>query len=162
MIQMKSIIFIFLTISLIFFIVPIVAITSFVWNPNGITAAGRTGINGNASYLLNSPNGVAVDSFNAVFISDQFNSRIQKWLPNATNGTTVAGHVDGTIGTDNASLHSPYGVLVDQQDNIYAVDTSNHRVQFWLNGSTAGTTVAGSSKELISYKNQIKYCVLDC
>ena len=98
---------------------------------NGIitTIAG----NGTASYsgdggaatnaTLNNPNGVAVDGYNDVFISDSINNRIR--MVDAagtmitlagTGGTGYAG--DGGLAT-NANINNPKGLAVDSYGNLY-------------------------------------------
>ena len=87
-----------------------------------------------------------VDSNFSLYICDQYNSRIQKWTPNATSGITVAGLSNGTSGYHNSSLNSPNGVVIDTNGDLYIADTTAHRVQYWARGATFGVTVAGTGK----------------
>lgn len=66
------------------------------WNngvKQGITVAGcQNGTSGYNGSFLSSPLDVWVDDqSNIVFVADSDNNRIQKWLPNQSSGTTIAG-----------------------------------------------------------------------
>lgn len=90
---------------------------------SGTTVAGSTSDPGPWSYQLNTPTGITFDSFGYMYITDNVNSRIQKWYPNAAYGTTVAA----------ASMNYPNGLIFDRLGNLYVADTNNHRVlQFSL------------------------------
>lgn len=76
------------------------------------------------TYLNIQPNGVAVDASGNFFVSNAWNSSIQKFNPN--------GHLllqFGSYGNGGGQFNSPAGVAVDGQGNIYVADTGNHRVQ---------------------------------
>ncbi|CAF1318675.1 unnamed protein product [Adineta steineri] len=114
------------------------------WNTTRITVAGASnGSAGTAANLLNGPYGIALGSFNSLYITDSSNNRIQKWLINEWNGTTVAGLSDGTVGASSVALDTPVSVVLDSNDNMYFTDKSNHRVVYWANGASSGTTIAG-------------------
>jgi streptogramin lyase len=116
----------------------------------GNGAAGYGGDGGPAtSTSLNSPNGVAVDSFGNVFIADTGNQRIREVNASTHNISTVAGNGsasyngDGILAT-SASLYVPEGVAVDGSGNIYIADTYNNRIRK-VNASThIISTVAGT------------------
>ena len=94
------------------------------------------------------PFGLAFDSSDSLYIVDISNNRVQKWLPGASNGTTVAGQESGAGGSNADFLNTPCGVVLDSSRNMYIADLSNARVQMWSNGATNGTTVAGTGKTL--------------
>ena len=56
-----------------------------------------------------------------MFILDSGNSRIQKWFPSATFGTTV---LAATMGT-------PLGMHLDVFGNLAVADTNYHRIQLY-------------------------------
>ncbi|CAF0845901.1 unnamed protein product [Adineta steineri] len=115
-----------------------------VWNTTGITVAGASnGSAGTADNLLLNPYGITLGSFNSLYIADLNNNRIQKWLSNASNATTVAGLSNGTYGRSSVALDSPVSVVLDSNDNMYFTDRNNHRVVYWANGASSGTTIAG-------------------
>jgi hypothetical protein len=61
----------------------------------------------------------------------------------------VAGQASGTLGSGAAYLKNPNDVLIDINNNIYVCDKENHRVQFWMNGASTGSSVAGTGKQSI-------------
>lgn len=86
----------------------------------GITVAGDSaGSAGPFSYQLNSPTAILFDNFGFMFILDSGNSRIQKWFPGATFGTTVLA----------ATMSAPSGMRLDLFGNLAVADTNYHRVQ---------------------------------
>mgnify|MGYP002423909750 CR=1 FL=1 len=124
------------------------ATTNFMlrWNSTGTTVAGSSiGIAGTTNDKLDRPFDVALDSSNTLYIADQQNHRIQKWLMGASNGITIAGQSSGTLGATLSDFNQPSGIVRDSSDNIYVTDTSNNRVQFWSNGASSGTTIADIS-----------------
>jgi sugar lactone lactonase YvrE len=83
---------------------------------------------------------------NTLYIADYQNNRIQMYLPGASIGTTVAGFSNGIQVTNSSGFAYPADVVVDSDGNIYVADSYNSRVQFWSNGASYGTTIAGSGK----------------
>ncbi|CAF1172860.1 unnamed protein product [Adineta steineri] len=93
----------------------------------GIVVAGGNGP-GSEANQLNNPRSVLVDSSGALYIADGINNRIQRWLQNATNGTTIVG---GTLGTAANQLYFPETVLFDKYNNLLVSDRYNNRIQFF-------------------------------
>ncbi len=117
------------------------------WAPGasyGTTVAGdkngNPGTNSSSLYIATS---VFVDDSAYIYVSDYLNNRVQKWAPDATSGTTVAGDASGSSGSGSAKLNGPIGLYVDTALNIYIADSKNNRVQKWAAGASNGTTVAG-------------------
>lgn len=92
---------------------------------------------------MDRPFGFALDASNTLYIADQQNHRIQKWLRGVSAGSTIAGQAAGTHGTSLSDLYQPSAVVLNGNGDIYISDTSNNRVQFWSTVATSGTTVAG-------------------
>ena len=111
----------------------------------GITVAGGDGLSGSASNQLAFPMDIALDALGNMYISDQDNHRVQKWVPGATEGVTVAG--GNGKGSAANQLYYPKGIALDASGNLYVVDTYNHRIQKWVPGATKGVTVAGGNGE---------------
>lgn len=88
-------------------------------------------MNGTADYLLNAPADVTLDYPKAFYVADQNNNRIQKFLVDTVNSSTVAGYANATTAwfLPN-SLYGPSRVLLDPNKNIYVSDTSRHQVKF--------------------------------
>ncbi|UJR12541.1 hypothetical protein I4U23_016717 [Adineta vaga] len=99
-------------------------------NRTGVTVAGGNGA-GSGADRLNTPAGVFVSrKTGSIYVSDLNNHRIQKWLVNATSGSTVAGNANGGSGSSTFTLNRPYAVVLDQNETyMYIADFSNNRVQ---------------------------------
>ncbi len=112
---------------------------------DGITVAGGNGT-GSAANQFNIPYSVFVDGSGNIYVTDQANSRVQKFPPgssSATNGITVAG--GNGQGSAANQLTSPISTYVDGGGNIYVADLGNNRVQEFLPGKANGITVAGGN-----------------
>ena len=113
------------------------------WNSTGITVAGVTGQPGNTSDKLSTPRGIDLDWSNALYIADDYNSRVQKYSKNALVGETVAGDSSGITGSGAGFLSRPSDVVIDLNENVFLSDSANQRIQLWTRGSSTGTTIAG-------------------
>ena len=105
---------------------------------------------------MNHPNGIALDAWGNLFISDTGNSVIRKV---DTNGiiTTIAGNYvngpgysgDGSTAT-NASLNYPVGMAVDWLGNLYIADATNNVIRkVGTNGII--TTLAGNAAHTFNF-----------
>lgn len=113
------------------------------WNTTGTRVAGITSSPGTAANQLDRPFSVVLDSSNALYIADQQNNRIQKWIMGAASGTTIAGQSGGGLGTTSSDFNQPSAIILDASNNFYVADTLNYRIEYWLNGASSGNTVAG-------------------
>jgi sugar lactone lactonase YvrE len=113
-------------------------------NSTGTVIAGAAGV-GVGANQLHTPYGLAFDSSDSLYIVDNSNNRVQKYLANASSGITVAGSSNGTSGTTALLLKAPKGIALDSNGNVYIADINNNRVQLWNASSSVGQTVAGSS-----------------
>jgi hypothetical protein len=105
--------------------------------------AGVSGVSGNTNYHLNAPASITLDYSNTLYISDFNNDRVQKYLRDASVGSTVAGN--GVGGSSSNQLHGPYNVVLNTNGDIFVADSKNNRIQFWSNGGNSGTTIAGNA-----------------
>ena len=85
----------------------------------GITVAGQSGTAGSWSYQLNYPTYVLYDQYGYLYILDATNTRIQRWIPGATYGTTVVAA---------NTMSNPRGMRFDPFGNLVVADFSQHRV----------------------------------
>ncbi|TAH14502.1 MAG: T9SS C-terminal target domain-containing protein [Sphingobacteriia bacterium] len=113
------------------------------WRRSGTTVAGTTGVGGVDSSKLGRPNFVFVDSKGALFVIDQWNHRIVKWIQGEKAGVVVAGGKGP--GTRLSQLNNPNGIYVDSKGIMYIADTDNDRVVKWVQGDTTGVVVAGGN-----------------
>jgi hypothetical protein len=75
-----------------------------------------------AANQLQGPQGIAID---------QFNHRVQKWIPGATNETRVAGDSSGNGGSELHQLCFLLDVLVDLVGALYIADCMNDQVVYY-------------------------------
>ncbi|CAF4586670.1 unnamed protein product, partial [Rotaria sp. Silwood1] len=129
--------------------------TELRWNTTGSTVAG-TGVSGSTeTNRLNDPSDIVLDSSNALYIADQSNNRVVKWITGESTGTTVAGQanggnllmsISGTNGSALSQLSYPNGINFDSSSSIlYVADTNNHRIMSYASNSSIGTLVAGGN-----------------
>lgn len=82
------------------------------------------------------------------------------------NGITVAG--GNGQGNGINQLNGPYGACIDDDENIYVADCTNHRIVQWNKDATIGKVVAGGQgrgnrNDQLSYPtNVIVYKKYDC
>jgi sugar lactone lactonase YvrE len=123
-------------------------------NITTIAGTGTQGFSGDGgpatAATLDSPQGVALDSANNLYIADTHNHRIRKLTASTGILTTIAGGPPGFSG-DNAlataaQLNLPTALALDASNNLYLADTGNHRIR---KISAAGiiSTVAGTGTQ---------------
>ncbi|CAF1016294.1 unnamed protein product [Rotaria sordida] len=110
------------------------------WSSNGITVAGGNGA-GDALNQLQFPVGVVVDhKDDSIYISDEYNSRVMKWIPDAKSGIVVAG--GNGRGNESNMLNTATQIFLDKKDgSLLICDQVNKRVQRWRKNSTNGETI---------------------
>jgi len=114
------------------------------WKPEGITVAGVFNSSSTGADELSVPVYVTVNYLNNMFIVDSGNHRIQKYLRNATNGSTIAGMSNGAGGTNLYSLAWPSHVIVDPNENLCITDRVNHRLLSWKYNASVGKIITGT------------------
>ena len=95
-------------------------------NPNGVSSSMALG-------LLNKPSGLAVDASNNLYVSDSLNYRVLK-VTSAGIVSVVAGNgTKGSSGDDglatNAQFLFPDGLTVDNDGNLYVIDSEAAKVR---------------------------------
>ncbi|HEY2583842.1 MAG TPA: hypothetical protein VGI43_18680 [Mucilaginibacter sp.] len=115
-------------------------------------AGGQLGFtNGKGSAAsFNSPQGLAVDANNNLYVADAANQEIRKITPDGTVSTFagrlyVSGSKDGR-GTD-ATFNFPFGLAFDQSGNLYVTDLIGNLVRK-ITPDRVVSTVAGSGNYL--------------
>jgi sugar lactone lactonase YvrE len=85
---------------------------------------------------------LALDSSNAIYVTDYGNNRIKNGSK-ALRVHTVAGQSNGASGASSTALSTPVGIILDSSNNMYFTDRGNHRVMYWANGASSGSVIAG-------------------
>jgi len=123
--------------------------------PAGVvtTPYGQPGVSGTKNgtgnnALFNTPNSVAADSADNLYVADSGNNTIRKITP-AGVVSTLAGKAPFT-GTANgtgasARFNAPQGVTVDSSGNVYVADTNNQTIRKITSSGTV-TTLAGTPR----------------
>ena len=89
------------------------------------------GTAGSASTQLSDPECLVTDPMGNLYVADRSNQRIQFFLLDQPNGTTIAGKT-GIFGSNSTLLYQPFDVALDTQLNLYVADMQNHRIQKFL------------------------------
>ncbi len=97
--------------------------------------------------LFDNPRGMVFDSASNLFVADSNNNVIRKVTPYGVV-TTFAG-TGGLCGSTDGSgfealFHSPEGLAIDEQDNLYVADTCNSTIRK-ITPYGEVTTIAGSA-----------------
>lgn len=77
------------------------------------------------------PAGVAIDSKQNVYVTDEWLQRVSVFDP---QGTFL--RMFGTSGNRDSEFNGPSGIALDENDNIYIVDSRNHRIQKFTSEGT--------------------------
>ena len=104
---------------------------------------GGNGTAGSTTSQLYYPYGICIDVNNGLYVADQYNHRIQRFVSGSTTGVTICG-TSGSAGSWSYQLNYPTSVTVDQFSNIFIMDAGNIRVQKWVYGAAYGTTIVPS------------------
>jgi len=93
----------------------------------GIVVAGGQG-EGNSSNQLSYPYGLIVNEVGDVYVADGWNARIMCWHVGSKEGRAVVVSSNGG-GQGSNQLRGPRGFSFDVENNLYVVDSWNHRIQ---------------------------------
>jgi sugar lactone lactonase YvrE len=110
----------------------------------GKIVAGGNG-EGDRLNQLNGPTYLFVDEDDSLYITNEKNHRVMKWLKDAKEGIVVAG--GNGQGNSLRQMSRPTGVIVDRLGQIYVADFDNNRVMRWCQGAEEGTIVIGGNRK---------------
>src|SRR5262249_16941935 len=116
-----------------------------------VAGNGKRGFSGDGGLAtaasLNQPLGIAVDTHGNLFIADTHNNRVRKVAPSGVITTVVGTGDDAPLGDNgsasSASLSLPWGLAVDNRDNLFIADWGHNRIRK-VDPAAIITTVAGS------------------
>ena len=114
----------------------------------GTGVAGFSGDGGAATAAqFNTPEGIAIDASDNVYVADRLNNRIRRITPGGIISTvagTGAGAYNGdAIAATAANIARPVAVAVDAAGDVYVADRNNHRIRKFTPGGNI-STVAGN------------------
>ncbi|CAF1511991.1 unnamed protein product [Didymodactylos carnosus] len=94
---------------------------------------------------MEGPGGFYIDKQLSIYIADNSDNSIVKWLKESEQGIIVAGGYG--IGSNLNQFDYPVAVFVDEQDSntLYIADFGNSRVMQWLENATEGRTIIGTT-----------------
>ena len=129
----------------------------------GIVVGGNNTCGTSKIYLCE-PHGLFFEqSSNSLLIANSGANNIVRWILDDIEWSIVFGNSNGVSGNSPSTLYFPTDVMVDPMDNIYVVDRSNHRVQFFAVGQLKATTIAGQTGRagvnatLLRYPNSLTF-----
>ncbi len=94
---------------------------------SGIPVYENVAIWGNAladGISFTSPNGIAIDSSDNVYVTEFRGNRVQKF----TSGGALLAQW-GSEGNEDGQFKNPTGITIDRDGNLYISESGNHRVQ---------------------------------
>jgi sugar lactone lactonase YvrE len=101
-----------------------------MWLPgatNGTTVAGQTAVSGSALNQLSYPQALLVDTNGYMYIVDEDNNRIMRWMIGLTAGVIIAG--SSTSGNLPYQLSTPKNIRFNSRGDLLVADMSNNRIQ---------------------------------
>ena len=97
---------------------------------------------------LDSPAGIAVDFFGRVYFADRDNNRIRRIGKDGMISTLAGNGAPGLVGDGKlatvAQLHSPVGLTLDHEGNLYVADSGNNEVRVISEGLNFPSVEIGS------------------
>ena len=84
----------------------------------------KWGVGGLEPGRLGAPAGLALDSNEDLYVTEQRNNRISKFTRDGKFLMTF-----GSPGSDFREFNKPWGITVDEHDNVYVADWGNDRIQ---------------------------------
>ncbi|CAF4129567.1 unnamed protein product, partial [Adineta steineri] len=120
------------------------------------TIAGGNGSAGSLSNMLNSPQGIYVNSNLNLYIADSANNRIQFVQAGQLDGVTFVGNGSSA----NFILNYPTGIVLDANGFLFIVDSYNHRIvasSYYGFRCIVGCSGGGSSASQLSFPQSMAF-----
>lgn len=119
---------------------------SLIWNETGITDAGVTGTVVNAPTTFNQPSGIIFDSSDALYVADENNYHIQKFLSGSMIGVTVGNQTSSADCSAIGYMYALLDVFVNTNQTILVTDSGCNNIRVWPKGVTTSILLAGTGQ----------------
>lgn len=96
-----------------------------------LVAGSSAGVAGTTAVLFQAPTDILLDPMGNMYVVDMGNHRIQFFSSGQSSGVTIAGSTS-LSGSNATLLYYPSSLALDNQLNLYVVDSVNHRVQKFI------------------------------
>ena len=96
-----------------------------------LMAGNINAVGGSTSTTLRAVTDMILDPMGNMYVADRNNHRIQFFMSGEYVGKTIAG-VTGVSGINASLFNNPWCVKLDNQLNLYVVDSDNRRIQKFL------------------------------
>jgi len=110
----------------------------------------------NEAAAFDNPYGIAVDSNDVIYVTDNAYNAIRKISPAGTNWVTTTlggGYVNGKsadgVGT-NSFFNNPWGITMDNTGNIYVADALNFTIRKGTNATLPSLTITQTGGSSVS------------
>jgi hypothetical protein len=105
---------------------------------------------------LSGPYAIEVNDAGDIYVVENYANKVSKFIFSGDDYTQVIVAGGNGEGTELNQLSRPMDLHLDESDNLYVLDTYNHRVVKWLPGAIQGSVVAGGNNNG-SDLNQLYY-----
>ena len=135
--------------------------------------SGNTGSDDGAARQarFNSPNGIAVDASETLYVADQYNSTIRKvapdgnsWVVSTVGGVALAPGTNDGVGVI-ARFSRPWGIALDGAGNLYVADSGSHAIRRGTLPSATipalGIRLVGNNQAVLSWSVTASNYVLE-
>ncbi|CAF4618108.1 unnamed protein product, partial [Rotaria sp. Silwood2] len=119
---------------------PINISSDYKWSPSAATVAGNSECGPDLA-RLHRPSSVCIDDRGGIFVADQHNHRIVKWMPHGQRGKLVG--TGKGIGNGQMELNCPTDVIFDSETDSLIISDYGHKrvVQCSFGNNECMTTV---------------------
>jgi DNA-binding beta-propeller fold protein YncE len=88
------------------------------------------GVDGTGKGQMNSPTGLTISPTGELYIANEYNNRIDEWLPPEANNTRLVYSTQfGTLGSGHEQFNDPTAAAMDGNGNVWVSDLSNSRIE---------------------------------
>lgn len=88
--------------------------------------------------------GLFIDSNDTLYCSIRLSNHVDTIYLHGNRNSSIMRASTGTAGNTLNQHWGPWGILVDDNFDLYVADANNNRIQVFLRGQSNGTTIAGN------------------